>query len=178
MPGHVTWLSEEEVAERLSDLRQDPTAWLGRSFAGQFSLAGAQAKTALLLSDGRWGVPSGATPTTHILKPAVAGFDDHDLNEHLCLDAARRAGLLAARTRIARFGDETAVVVTRYDRQAAPDGRVLRVHQEDLCRRWDSRPAPNTRTKAVPRQARSPGCCATCSRRGRLATLSGASLTP
>ena len=74
-----------------------------RSFTGQFSLAGAQAKTALLFQDGRWGVPSGSTPTTHILKPAVAGLDDHDLNEHLCLDAARRAGLIAARTRDRSF---------------------------------------------------------------------------
>jgi serine/threonine-protein kinase HipA len=131
--GDVTWLSQADVAQRLRELRQDATAWLGRSFTGQFSLAGAQAKTALLLEDGRWGVPSGATPTTHILKPAVSGLDDHDLNEHLCLDAARRAGLIAARTSVRRFGEETAVVVTRYDRRVLPDGQITRVHQEDLC---------------------------------------------
>jgi serine/threonine-protein kinase HipA len=131
-PGSVSWLTEEEVAERLRDLRADTTAWLGRSFTGQFSLAGAQAKTALLHRDDRWGVPSGATPTTHILKPAVVGLDDHDLNEHLCLDAARRAGLIAARTRIERFGQETAVVVTRYDRITTGQ-TIRRVHQEDLC---------------------------------------------
>jgi serine/threonine-protein kinase HipA len=131
-PGEIAWLTEEEVAERLRDLRADTTAWLGRSFTGQFSLAGAQAKTALLHRAGRWGVPSGATPTTHILKPAVAGLDDHDLNEHLCLDAARRAGLIAARTRIERFADETAVVVTRYDRITTRE-TIRRVHQEDLC---------------------------------------------
>ncbi|MBS1868891.1 MAG: type II toxin-antitoxin system HipA family toxin [Actinobacteria bacterium] len=131
-PGSVSRLTEEEVAERLRDLHADTTAWLGRAFTGQFSLAGAQAKTALLQRDGRWGIPSGATPTTHILKPAVAGLDDHDLNEHLCLDAARRAGLIAARTRIERFAEETAVVVTRYDRITT--GRAIRrVHQEDLC---------------------------------------------
>jgi serine/threonine-protein kinase HipA len=131
-PGSVTWLTEDEVAARLRDLKEDSTAWLGRSFTGQFSLAGAQAKTALLFRDGRWGVPSGATATTHILKPAVSGFDDHDLNEHLCLDAARRVGLLAVRTRVGRFGDETAIVVDRYDR-ADKAGDTLRVHQEDLC---------------------------------------------
>ena len=131
-PGEVTWLSDDGVAQRLRELRLDSTAWLGESFAGQFSLAGAQAKTALLLKDGRWGVPSGSTPTTHILKPAVAGFDDHDLNEHLCLDAARRAGLIAARTRVAHFGDEAAVVVDRYDRRTV-GGAIVRVHQEDLC---------------------------------------------
>ena len=68
----------------------------------------------------RWGVPSGAIPTTHILKPAVSGFDDHELNEHLCLDAARRAGLTASRTSVERFGDETAIVVARYDRRMTP----------------------------------------------------------
>ena len=131
-PGDVTWLTDGGVAERLRDLREDSTSWLGRSFMGQFSLAGAQAKTALLQRDGKWGVPSGSLPTTHILKPAVSGFDDHDLNEHLCLDAARRAGLLVVRTTVGRFGDESAVVVDRYDRIARGD-RILRVHQEDLC---------------------------------------------
>ncbi|MGC1513224.1 MAG: type II toxin-antitoxin system HipA family toxin [Acidimicrobiales bacterium] len=138
--GDVTWLTEDDVAGRLRDLREDATAWLGQSFIGQFSLAGAQAKTALLFRDGRWGVPSGSTPTTHILKPAVSGFDDHDLNEHLCLDAARRAGLLAVRTRVGRFGDETAIVVDRYDRVDRA-GEIIRVHQEDLCQALSVLPA-------------------------------------
>ena len=131
-PGEVTWLRDEEVADRLRELREDATAWLGRGFTGQFSLAGAQAKTALLHEDGRWGVPSGAAATSHILKPAVAGLDDHDLNEHLCLDAARRAGLLVARTHVARFGEASAIVVDRYDRRLL-DGRLVRIHQEDVC---------------------------------------------
>ncbi len=130
--GDVTWLTEGQVAERLRDLREDSTSWLGKSFTGQFSLAGAQAKTALLQRDGKWGVPAGSVPTTHILKPAVSGFDDHDLNEHLCLDAARRAGLLSVRTTVGRFGAESAVVVDRYDRVVGDD-RIVRVHQEDLC---------------------------------------------
>ena len=131
-PGSVTWLTDDDVAERLSELKKDSTAWLGRSFTGQFSLAGAQAKTALLYRDGRWGVPHGSAATTYILKPAVAGFDDHDLNEHLCLDAARRAGLIAVRTHVAKFGDENAIVIERYDRHEV-DGVLIRVHQEDLC---------------------------------------------
>src|SRR5271156_2585564 len=58
-PGAVTWLTAEQVAQRIRELREDTTAWLGRELTGQFSLAGAQAKTALLYEDGRWGVPSG-----------------------------------------------------------------------------------------------------------------------
>lgn len=130
--GRVVWLSDDDVARRLRDLREDATSWLGRDFTGQFSLAGAQAKTALLYRNGRWGVPSGALATSHILKPAVAGFDDHDLNEHLCLDAAGRAGLVVARSRVARFGEESAIIVERYDRRSS-NGGVLRIHQEDVC---------------------------------------------
>ena len=47
----VTWLTDDQGAERLRDLREDSTSWLGRSFTGQFSLARAQAKTALLQRD-------------------------------------------------------------------------------------------------------------------------------
>jgi serine/threonine-protein kinase HipA len=131
-PDSVEWLSTEDVAARLKLLRTDATAWLGASNPGQFSLAGAQAKTALLLEDGRWGVPRGTRATTHILKPAVPGLADQELNGHLCLDAARRTGMLVARSSVQRFGDERAIVVQRYDRLGA-GGAVRRVHQEDLC---------------------------------------------
>ena len=130
--GHVNWLSEEDVAERLRDLNRDTTTWLGKDFTGQFSLAGAQAKTALLYRNARWGEPSGAAATSHILKPAIAGLDDHDLNEHLCMDAARRTGLTVARTRVEHFKNESAIVVERYDRFVR-NGRVTRIHQEDVC---------------------------------------------
>lgn len=131
-PGQVTWLTDAEVAQRLRDLREDSTAWLGPGFSGQFSLGGAQAKTALQKRADRWGAPTGGEPTTHILKPAIAGFDEHDLNEHLCMDAARRAGLPAARTQVHRFEDESAVVVRRYDRQYSAS-HIRRLHQEDVC---------------------------------------------
>lgn len=132
-PGEIEPLSEHQIADRLRELRADSTSWLGPGFTGQFSLAGAQSKTALtLLDDGTWGLPRGSAPTTHILKPAVVGLDGHDLNEHLCLAAARRCGLSAARTRVATFDDQSAVVVERYDRRRI-DGALVRIHQEDLC---------------------------------------------
>ena len=92
------------------------------------------AKTALHLDVAtcRWGDPWGAVPTTHILRPAVTGVDDHDLNEHLCLQAARELGLRAAPSWLASFGEERAIVIERYDRTGLP-GAVVRVHQEDLC---------------------------------------------
>ena len=139
-PGEVTWLDDEQVAERIRRLRLDPTAWQFAGANGQFSLAGAQAKTALHHDGRRWGVPRGRIPTTHILKPAITGLDDHDLNEHLCLDLARRLGLTAARSRIVRVADVRVVAVTRYDRLHAPDGAWMRVHQEDMCQALAVRP--------------------------------------
>lgn len=131
--GNITWLSEDDVGQRIRDLKVDSTAWLGRSFTGQFSLAGAQAKTALLYDDGRWGEPSGDIPTTHILKPAIDGFDGHAINEHLCLEAARKVGIPAAATQIIRLGGEPVLLVDRYDRFRTDEGHLSRLHQEDLC---------------------------------------------
>lgn len=132
--GGVAWLTQDDVADILRELGRDSTSWLGANFSGQFSLAGVQAKTALLYQDGRWGRPSGGTPTTHILKPAISGLAGHDLNEHLCLDAARRAGLGTVSSRIARFSDQSAIVVSRYDRYPkGKPGEFGRIHQEDLC---------------------------------------------
>jgi len=149
--GHVDWLSEDGVADRIRLLKEDSTSWLGDGNPGPFSLAGAQAKTALRFQDGRWGVPHGPIPTTHILKPAIPGLDDQELNEHLCLAGARNAGLVAARSAIWTFGDQVAIVVERYDR--VPPAYFDRVHQEDLCqalgyppeRKYESEGGPRAR---------------------------------
>ena len=128
----VVWLTTADVEVRLSTLRHDNSAWRLEEDVGQFSLAGAQSKTALLLEDGRWGIPHGVTPTTHILKPPIPGFPGHCENEHLCLALAGALGIPAARSLVSCFGQETAIVVERYDRIAAA-GRLVRLHQEDLC---------------------------------------------
>ena len=41
----------------------------------RISLAGAQEKTALLMHDGQWQRPIGATPTTHIFKLPVGRIE-------------------------------------------------------------------------------------------------------
>jgi serine/threonine-protein kinase HipA len=130
--GEVAWLTEADVAQRLRALRRNQGAWREIGDVGYFSLAGAQPKTALLRDGDRWGVPSGRTPTTHILKPPVGHYDGFAENEHICLRLARALGLPAARTEVCRFEDQVAIVVERYDRLAA-GGAILRVHQEDFC---------------------------------------------
>jgi serine/threonine-protein kinase HipA len=129
---NVEWLDEADIAERLRILREDHAAWRLPRDTGQFSLAGAQPKTALLFDNGRWGIPSGRTPTTHILKPPTGQFDGHAENEHICLTLARAVGLPVASSRVTRFGEEIAIIVERYDRIRAGND-IIRVHQEDIC---------------------------------------------
>lgn len=126
------WLDEAEIAKRLQALREDHAAWRMPRDTGQFSLAGAQPKTALLFKKGQWGIPSGRVPTTHILKPPTGHFDGHAENEHVCLRLAGYLGLPVADTRVMRFKNEIAIVVERYDRQLNGND-ILRVHQEDVC---------------------------------------------
>lgn len=131
--GEVEWLDVWEVARLLEEVRRDQSAWIATGAKGRWSLAGAQAKIALLEEDGKWGRPTGATPTNRILKPAPADHEGHDINEHLCLNAASNLGLLAARSRVVEFGEQRALCVERYDRVNKTDGTLERIHQEDLC---------------------------------------------
>lgn len=131
-PSSVEWIDEAGIAQRLRALREDHSAWRIPRDTGQFSLAGAQPKTALLFDDGKWGVPSGRVPTTHILKPPSGDFDGHVENEHFCLELSRALGLPVVDSRITRFKEELAIVVERFDRVHSAAG-LRRVHQEDLC---------------------------------------------
>jgi len=128
----VQWLTEAEVAAELRSVRQTGTPGTSARASGQFSLAGAQPKIALLEEGGRWGRPSGRTPTNYILKPPTGEFHGFVENEHFCLELARFLGLGAVSSRILQFGEETAIVVQRFDR-AKHNGLYRRVHQEDVC---------------------------------------------
>lgn len=131
--GAVRWLSDDDVAQRVTDLVEHHGTGRVPGDRGYFSLAGAQPKTVLFRDGDRWGVPSGALPSTHILKPPVVGLDGFAANEHLCLETARELGMAVARSEVRTFGGPAAVVVVeRYDRRRV-DGRVARLHQEDFC---------------------------------------------
>ncbi|MGH7013405.1 MAG: type II toxin-antitoxin system HipA family toxin [Stellaceae bacterium] len=129
---HIDWLTTDEIAERLRMLREDHAVWRLPRDTGQFSLAGTQPKTAFLFQNGRWGIPGGRIPTTHILKPPTGQFAGYTENEHVCLALARACGLPTAASRVLRFDGEIAVVVERYDRVQSGN-EILRVHQEDAC---------------------------------------------
>lgn len=131
-------LSDEQIAAMLKDLKRTPLG-IRRENDFRISVAGAQEKTALLYHDGQWIEPTGTTPTTHIFKPAIGTLPNGmDLtnsieNEHFCLRLLSAFGLPVAKTEIATFADTKVLIVERFDRLRARDGRLIRLPQEDCC---------------------------------------------
>jgi serine/threonine-protein kinase HipA len=134
-------LSESDVAALIRSSVSLATASRSDNRYLRVALAGAQEKTALLLHKGQWHRPSGATPTTHILKLPLGrvGNMQADLstsveNEWLCAEIVREFGLPVAQSEIADFEDQHVLIVQRFDRKLAQDGRWwLRPPQEDMC---------------------------------------------
>ena len=136
----VRWLDESELEQLLDEL---PIRPLGDEPEQgiRISLAGAQEKLVVVIGqDGRVGLPRGDTPSTHILKPSPSlrtrggrpAFPNLVVNEAFCLTLARRCGIEAAAPALRRVGTEEILVVERFDRRTE-GGRVLRLHQEDVC---------------------------------------------
>jgi len=132
LSGGLTPISESEIGRRLSNLENDPAAARSLTDEGRFSLAGAQPKIALRLEGDSWHIPWGHEPTTHILKPPRSDFAGHAENEHFSLKLASALGMRAAETSVRSFGGSKAIVVKRFDRMLH-QGKLYRVHQEDMC---------------------------------------------
>jgi serine/threonine-protein kinase HipA len=79
-----------------------------------------------------------------------------DINEHLCLVAARNLGLDAAYSEVAEFDGERAIVLERYDRELV-DGEVVRIHQEDFCQALSINPVDKYERGDPGQQGRGPG---------------------
>jgi serine/threonine-protein kinase HipA len=151
----ATPLTEDQVERTLRDVTTTTPFGPVEREDFRISLAGAQEKTALLSMAGQWFRPHQATATTHILKLPLGiignfrgDFSDSVENEWLCAQFLRELGLHVADVAMARFGEERALVVTRFDRRwtgidAAEvdkkrfkphkDTWIARLPQEDFC---------------------------------------------
>lgn len=135
---HGEPVSVEEIEKILKGLAQAPLG-LTKDDDFRISVAGAQEKTALLYNEGKWLKPLGTTPTTHLFKPSIGrlpnGIDlTHSVeNEFYCLTLASAFGLPVNNVEMQIFGETKALVVERFDRRWARDGRLLRIPQEDFC---------------------------------------------
>ena len=132
---------------------------LGEDENFRISVAGAQEKTALLWHEGQWLKPHGTTPTTHIFKTRIGTLQNGiDLsnsveNEYYCLKLLAAFGLPVNAAEIHKFGGATALVIERFDRQRAKDGRLLRIPQEDFCQALSCPPTRKYQNQGGPGMA-------------------------
>ncbi len=127
----MRWLSDEELADALANLPAHP---LGGGSDVRLSLGGVQQKLVVARApSGTFGQPLGGAPSTHIIKPSVAAWTDIAVNEAFCLRVARCCGLPTASSEVADIGGTNCLIVERFDRILAHDGRIARLHQEDFC---------------------------------------------
>ncbi len=101
--------------------------------APRLSLAGAQDKTTVTLCDSQICMPTGAAPSSHILK-----FDSLEYSNVLAFECfatllAESAGLPVVEFELRGLGRDCFGLIKRYDRIRGKDGRILRLHQEDCC---------------------------------------------
>ena len=131
-------VDDEAIDKLLRSLVQAPLG-LSRDDEFRISVAGAQEKTALLHHEGRWLKPRGTTATTHLFKTQIGqqpnGIDLSNSveNEYYCLKLIEAFGLPVNEATIQTFGETKALVIERFDRRWAKDGRLLRLPQEDCC---------------------------------------------
>lgn len=141
-------LTSDGVEQLLAAALTPSFGQLGDPDTFRISLAGAQEKTALLWHRDQWHRPTGATPTTHILKlPIGTSPQGIDLttsveNEWLCAQIVQAYGLEVAPCRMSTFGQFKTLVVERFDRRLA-EGHThwLRLPQEDFCQATGTPPA-------------------------------------
>lgn len=150
------------IAKRLRNLTA--TGVLGQDTPDdlRLSIAGAQEKTGLLRHQGKWWLPQGSTPTTHILKLplGLVGHMQADMrtsveNEWLCSKILETFGIPIAHCEVATFEDQKALVVERFDRAYSSDGSwIIRLPQEDLCQATGTSPLRKYQTDGGPGIAR------------------------
>ena len=148
-------VSDREIEKMLNNLAQAPLG-LDQDQDFRISVAGAQEKTALLFHQGKWWKPHGTTPTTHLFKttlgklPNGLGLSNSVENEFYCLKLMAAFGLPVNAVKMLRFGKTQALVIERFDRTWTPDGRLLRIPQEDCCQALSIAPARKYQSEGGP----------------------------
>lgn len=139
--GEAIPYDEAELAAEVANLPQRPLALYDDS---QLSIAGLQNKLLLVsIGPGNWGRPTHGLASTHLLKVEDRRFPGLSRAEAECLQLARVLGLTPSEAIVETLAGIDCLIVSRFDRVVETNGRVRRVHQEDLCQATGRDPQSN-----------------------------------
>lgn len=125
-------LTEKELIDLVARRGAIPAAWPADQ-RPRLSLAGAQDKCPVLVRDGRYFLPQGEAPSSHILKFELADYHHLPAYETFTTRLARAIGLPVVDIVMRSSGRTRYAQITRYDRLRNECGGVWRLHQEDFC---------------------------------------------
>lgn len=129
----ATWqaLSDAALSERI---RQMPSVALAQNATKRMSLAGAQHKLAVVITNDQLFEPVGAAPSTHILKPDHPDktYAHSVANEWFVMRLAKRLGLHVPPV-YRRYVPEPVYLIERFDRVHINEQRWQRRHAIDAC---------------------------------------------
>jgi len=124
-------LDDQKLKDVLELLKRRPL--LAGKDGIRLSLAGAQDKIAVGVSNKKIALIKGSTPTTHILKPMISDIKDSVQNELFCMRLAKLVGIKVPKTEIRYLNKVPYFLVERYDREKDENAKIQRLHQEDFC---------------------------------------------
>lgn len=125
-------LTEKELVDLVARRGAIPAAWPADQ-RPRLSLAGAQDKCPVLVRDGRYFLPQGEAPSSHILKFELADYHHLPAYETFTTRLAMAIGLPVVDIVMRSSGRTRYAQITRYDRVRNEGGGVRRLHQEDFC---------------------------------------------
>ncbi len=99
----------------------------------RLSLAGAQNKCPVLVRDGRYWLPQGEAPSSHILKFELADYRHLPAYETFTIHLAAAVDLPVVEIHLRRIEERRFAEIRRYDRIPDDTGGIRRLHQEDFC---------------------------------------------
>ncbi len=147
--GSLRPLDEETLGGMIEDLPRNPLGVSARPDGARLSLGGVQHK--LVLSrpprgfayprPSEFSLPLDGAPSTCLLKPDLGKYEDLATNEVFCMRIATDTQLRVAHSDLLRIGSTTCLYVERFDRAHDREGRVVRIHQEDMCQALGVLPA-------------------------------------
>jgi serine/threonine-protein kinase HipA len=117
-------ITSHELESFLRELPRRPL--LAKTEGVRLSLAGAQNKLALKISEGSFSLPLYNAPSTHIIKPEPERFPQLVANEAFCMMLAAAIKLPVPRVEIGRAGTQKYLAIERYDRKVQSDGEIVR----------------------------------------------------
>ncbi len=124
-------ITDEELASLVS--QSNNAYFWSEEQRPRFSLAGAQNKFPVLVREGKYLLPLGEAPSSHILKFEVAGYRHVPAYETFTSLLADAIGLPVINIRLQSIDKNRYTITERYDRFPGGGEEILRAHQEDFC---------------------------------------------